>query len=61
MCEYIPKPKSLEANVKVERDLSNCATKTDLKNATGVDWSYFVKKIGSNSFLFVNATKIYQF
>ena len=42
MCGYIPKPKSLGANVKFERDLSNCATKTDLKNATGVDRSYFV-------------------
>ena len=33
MSEYFPKPKSLEANVKVELDLSNYATKADLKNA----------------------------
>ena len=37
MREYFPKPKSLEINVKVELDLSNYATKSDLKNATGVD------------------------
>ena len=29
--EYLPKPKSLEANFKVELDLSNDATKADLK------------------------------
>ena len=33
MSEYFPKPKSLGENVKVELDLSNCATKADLKNA----------------------------
>ena len=44
MSEYFPKPKSLEANVKVELDLSNYATKADLKNATGVDTSDFAKK-----------------
>ena len=37
-------PKFLEANVKVELDLSNYETKTDLKNATGVDILDFVKK-----------------
>ena len=37
MSEYFPRPKSLEANVKVQLDLSNYATKADLKNATGVD------------------------
>ena len=37
MSEYFPKPKSLGANVKVELDLSNYATKADLKNAAGVD------------------------
>ena len=44
MSEYFPKLKSLGANVKVELDLSNYATKVDLKNATGVDTSDFVKK-----------------
>ena len=32
------------ANVKCELDLTNHATQTDLKNATGVDISDFVKK-----------------
>ena len=44
MSEYFPKPKSLGANVKVELDLSNYATKADLKDETGVDTSDFDKK-----------------
>ena len=44
MSEYFPKSQSLGANVKVELDLSNYATKVDLKNATGVDTSDFAKK-----------------
>ena len=44
MSEYFPKPKPLRANVKVELDLSNYATKPDLKNATGVNISDFAKK-----------------
>ena len=42
--ECFPKPKSLGANVKVELDLCNCATKADLKTATGVDTSDFDKR-----------------
>ena len=34
----------LGSSVKVELDLSNYATKTDLKIATGVDTSSFAKK-----------------
>ena len=34
----------VEANVKAELDLSNYATKTDFKNATGFDTSSFTKK-----------------
>ena len=45
MSAYFPKPKSLRANVKVELDLSNCATKVDLKNTAGVDTSKFAKKV----------------
>ena len=45
MSEYFPKPKSLEKIVKVELDWSNYATKTDLKNTTGVDTSSFAKKV----------------
>ena len=44
MSEYFLKLKSLGANVKVELDLSNYATKADLKYATGVDSSDFAKK-----------------
>ena len=38
-------PKSLEEKLKVKSDLSNYATKPDLKNATGIDTSYFAEKI----------------
>ena len=34
MSEYFPEPKFSEKGIKVELDLSNYATKTDLKNAT---------------------------
>ena len=34
MSEYFPKPNFLEANVKVELDLFNYATKADIKSAT---------------------------
>ena len=44
MSKHFPKPKSLGANVKVELDLSNYATKADLKNVIGADTSDFVKK-----------------
>ena len=44
MSEHFPKPKSLGAYVKVELDLSNYATKADLKNTTGADTSDFAKK-----------------
>ena len=41
MSEYFPKLQSLGANVKVKLDLSDYATKADLKNAMGVDTSDF--------------------
>ena len=44
MSEYFPKPYALGTNVKAKLDLSNYATKTDLKNATGVDTSSFAEK-----------------
>ena len=45
MSGYFPKPKSFGANVKVKlSDLSDFATKADLKNATGVETSDFPKK-----------------
>ena len=39
MSEYFPKTKLLGANAKVKWDLSNYATKVDLKNATGTGTS----------------------
>ena len=45
MSEIFPEPKSLRRKVKVDLDLSNYATKSDLKNSTGVDTSKFAKKV----------------
>ena len=44
MSNYYPPYKSSSNNVKVELDLTNCATKTDLKNITHVDVSSFTSK-----------------
>ena len=45
MSEYFPKAfRSFGTNVNVNVDLSNYATKTDLKNVTHVDTSSFVLK-----------------
>ena len=41
---YYPQYKSSSNNVKVELDLTNYATKTDLKNITHVDVSSFASK-----------------
>ena len=46
MSEYFPEPKSFGGSVKVELDLSNYATKVDLKIAAGVDTSKFGRKAG---------------
>ena len=45
MSEFFPKPKSFGANVKVELDLYNYVTKTDLKITIGVDTLDFTKKL----------------
>ena len=45
MSEYFMEPKSFRQRLKVEPDLSNYATKADLKSATGVDTSKFAKKV----------------
>ena len=43
--QYFPKPfRSLGRNINVKVDLSNYATKTDLKNVTHVDTSSFALK-----------------
>ena len=45
MSQYFPKPfRSFGGNINVKVDLSNCATKTDLKNVTHVDTSRFALK-----------------
>ena len=45
MSEYFPKPfRSFEENINVKVDLSNYATKSDLKNVTHVDTSNFALK-----------------
>ena len=44
MTGYFPEPKYSDGRKKIELDLSNYATKTELKNATGVDTSKFSKK-----------------
>ena len=49
MSEYFPEPKSSGGRVKVELDLSNYATKADLKNATGVDKSKLAKHADSGN------------
>ena len=44
MSEYFPKPQSHEENIKVKTDLSNYATKEDIKKFTHVDTSSFALK-----------------
>ena len=45
MIQYFPKPfRSFGGNINVKVDLSNYATKTDLKNVTHVDTSSFALK-----------------
>ena len=44
MSQYFPPYRSSGRDIKVELDLSNYATKTDLKNVTHVDVSSFVSK-----------------
>ena len=45
MSQYFPKPpRSFGENINVKADLSNCATKTDLKNITHADTSSFALK-----------------
>ena len=44
MSTYYPPYKSSSNNIKVELDLTNYATKTDLKNITHTDVSSFASK-----------------
>ena len=50
MSQYFPKPfRSFGGNINVKVDLSNYATKTDLKNVTHVDTSSFALKTNFDS------------
>ena len=49
--QYFPKPNSLGANVKVELDLSNYATKTDLKMQQELIHHLLLKK--TNVYIFI--------
>ena len=44
MSQYYPPYRSSRNNIKVELDLANCATKTNLNNITHVDVSSFPSK-----------------
>ena len=45
MSQYFPEPyRTFKRDISVKVDLSNYATKTDLKNATGVDASKLAAK-----------------
>ena len=45
MSQYFPKPfKRFGGNINAKVDLSNCATRADLKNVTQVDTSSFALK-----------------
>ena len=50
MSQYFPKPfRSFGGNINIEVDLSNYATKNDLKNVTHVDTSSFALKTNLTS------------
>ena len=45
MSQYFPKPyEAFNGGINVKVDLSNCATKTDIKNVSHVDTSSFALK-----------------
>ena len=49
MSEYFPKPSSHKENIKVKIDLTNYATKEDIKNITHVNTSNFALKTNLSS------------
>ena len=50
MIQYFPKPyEPFRGDINVKVDLSNYATKTDLKDATGIDTSNFALKSNLSS------------
>ena len=61
---YFPKPYTNKNKIEVELDLPNYETKSDLKNATGVDISQFAKRDNSanlksnvDNYIFINQEK----
>ena len=55
MSQYFPKRfRSFGGNINVKVDLSNYATKTDLKNVTHLDTSCFALKINLANLKFKN-------
>ena len=58
MSKYFPESKSLGERVKVELDLSNYATKADLKNGTGIYMSKFTKNFVDLARLKSNVDKL---
>ena len=49
MSKYFPKPQSHRENIKIKIDLSNYATKADIKNITHVNTSGFALKTNLSS------------
>ena len=60
MSEYFSELKSSAGRVKVELDLSNYATKTNLKNARVVDTSKFTSKVDLSNLKFDVDKKRYR-
>ena len=51
MSQYFPKPyEPFDGDINIKVDLSNYATKTDLKNVTHIDTSSFASKTNLASF-----------
>ena len=49
MSEYFPQPKFLGGRVKVELDMTNYTTKSELLYDTGIDISKLAKKVDLSS------------
>ena len=58
MSQYFPPYGSSSKNIKVELDLSNYATKDDVKNITHVDVSSYASKTNLAALKIIEADKI---
>ena len=55
MSQYFPKSfRNFGGNISVKVDLSNCATKSDLRNVTHVDTSRFALKTNLANLKLIN-------